>query len=106
MPTTWRAPASPRCCAAAPQRVYHASDDSELQDGRPLRRVADPSACRAPPRIAARSRRATLSPMQWSFMSESRRLDNTRLKRELRVRLRYPTRAAAALAVRRRFELS
>ena len=24
-------------------------------------------------------------------MSESRRLDNTRLKRELRVRLRYPT---------------
>jgi hypothetical protein len=24
-------------------------------------------------------------------MSESRRLDNTRLKRELRLRLRYPT---------------
>jgi hypothetical protein len=29
--------------------------------------------------------------MQLSFMSESRRLDNTRLKRELKVRLRYPT---------------
>ena len=29
--------------------------------------------------------------MQWSFMSESRRLDNTRMKRELRLRLRYPT---------------
>jgi hypothetical protein len=29
--------------------------------------------------------------MQLSFMSESRRLDNTRLKRELRLRLRYPT---------------
>jgi len=26
-----------------------------------------------------------------SFMGESRRLDNTRLKRELRVRLHYPT---------------
>jgi hypothetical protein len=26
-----------------------------------------------------------------SFMSESRRLDNRRLKRELRLRLRYPT---------------
>jgi hypothetical protein len=26
-----------------------------------------------------------------SFMSESRRLDNTRLKRELRVRLLHPT---------------
>ena len=32
-----------------------------------------------------------LSPMQLSFMSESRRLDNTRLKRELRLRLHYPT---------------
>jgi hypothetical protein len=32
-----------------------------------------------------------LSPVQLSFMSESRRLDNTRLLRELRLRLRYPT---------------
>jgi hypothetical protein len=32
-----------------------------------------------------------MSPMQLSFMSESRRLDNRRLKRELRLRLRYPT---------------
>jgi hypothetical protein len=30
-------------------------------------------------------------------MGESRRLDNTRLKRELRLRLRYPT-VAAGLA--------
>ena len=29
--------------------------------------------------------------LQLSFMGESRRLDNTRLKRELRVRLRHPT---------------
>jgi len=29
--------------------------------------------------------------MQWSFMSESRRLDNTRMKRELGLVLRYPT---------------
>jgi hypothetical protein len=29
--------------------------------------------------------------MLMSFMSESRRLDNRRLKRELRLRLRYPT---------------
>ena len=32
-----------------------------------------------------------LSPMQLSFMGESRRLDNRRLKQELRLRLRYPT---------------
>ena len=29
--------------------------------------------------------------MLLSFMSESRRLSNVRMKRELRVRLRYPT---------------
>jgi hypothetical protein len=29
--------------------------------------------------------------MLLSFMSESRRMDNARLKRELRLRLRYPT---------------
>ena len=32
-----------------------------------------------------------MSPVQLSFMSESRRLDNRRLVRELRVSLRYPT---------------
>ena len=31
-----------------------------------------------------------MSPLQLSFMSESRRLDNRRIKRELRARLRYP----------------
>ena len=39
-----------------------------------------------------------LSPMLLSFMSESRRLDNRRLKRELRLRLRYPTVAEGLLA--------
>jgi hypothetical protein len=32
-----------------------------------------------------------IAPMLLSFMSESRRLDNHRMKRELRVRLHYPT---------------
>ena len=32
-----------------------------------------------------------IAPMLLSFMSESRRMDNTRLHRELRLRLRYPT---------------
>jgi hypothetical protein len=32
-----------------------------------------------------------MEPALLSFMSESRRLDNRRLKRELRLRLQYPT---------------
>jgi hypothetical protein len=43
-----------------------------------------------PPRITRAQATEQLSPMLLSFMSESRRLDNTRLKRELRLRLRYP----------------
>jgi hypothetical protein len=45
----------------------------------------------APPRVSRQEAQAVMSPMQLSFMSESRRLDNRRLVRELRVSLRYPT---------------
>ena len=44
-----------------------------------------------PPRITRDEARAQLSPVQMSFMSESRRLRNDRLKRELRLRLHHPT---------------
>jgi hypothetical protein len=47
------------------------------------------------PRLPREEVRRTVPPLQWSFMSESRRLDNTRMKRELRLRLRYPTVAPA-----------
>ena len=46
-----------------------------------------------------RAQAATLmSPMQLSFMAESRRLGNARLKRELKLRLRYPTVVQGMLA--------
>jgi hypothetical protein len=44
-----------------------------------------------PPRISRAEAATRLSPTQLSFMSESRRLDNRRLKHELRVRLCYPS---------------
>ncbi|MFB1029910.1 MAG: SDR family NAD(P)-dependent oxidoreductase, partial [Thauera sp.] len=44
-----------------------------------------------PPRMARAEIVHHLSPLTLSFMSESRRLHNRRLKRELRLRLRYPT---------------
>jgi nucleoside-diphosphate-sugar epimerase len=80
---------------AAPQRVYHVSDDSELKMGEHFDAVADAFGLARAPRLSREALRASVSEMQWSFMSESRRLDNTRLKRELRVRLAYPTPAAA-----------
>jgi nucleoside-diphosphate-sugar epimerase len=85
-----------RACVAAlvrgaPQRVYHASDDTEMRMGEYFDLAADLAGLPRPPRIARAEGATALSPVQLSFMSESRRLDNTRLKRELRLRLRYPT---------------
>ena len=44
-----------------------------------------------PPRISRANAEAQLPAMQLSFMSESRRLSNQRMKLELRLKLRYPT---------------
>ena len=80
---------------AAPQRVYHVSDDSALKMGEHFDAVADAFGLPRAPRVSREALRATVSEMQWSFMSESRRLDNTRLHRELRLRLFYPTPSSA-----------
>jgi nucleoside-diphosphate-sugar epimerase len=85
-----------RACVAAlhrgaPQRVYHASDDSELRMGDYFDLAADLSGLPRPPRISREEAAERMSAVQLSFMSESRRLANRRLKRELRVRLRHPT---------------
>lgn len=85
-----------RACVAAlwrggPQRVFHASDDSELKMGDYIDLAADLYGMPRPPRIAREEAQAQLPLSLLSFMGESRRMDNTRLKRELRVRLRHPT---------------
>lgn len=85
-----------RACVAAltralPQRVIHASDDTDLTMGDYFDLAADLCSLPRPPRISRAEARERLSPMLLSFMSESRRLDNQRLKEELRLKLRYPT---------------
>ncbi|WP_372524641.1 SDR family oxidoreductase [Piscinibacter sp.] len=85
-----------RACVAAltrglPQRVLHACDDTDLQMGAYFDLAADLCGLPRPPRITREQARIQLSPLQLSFMSESRRLLNTRMKTELRLVLRYPT---------------
>ena len=72
-------------------RVYNASDDSGMKMGDYFDAVADAFSLARPPRLPRAEIAARLSALTLSFMGESRRLDNRRLKRELRVRLRYPT---------------
>ncbi|EWS54255.1 hypothetical protein X551_02955 [Methylibium sp. T29] len=85
-----------RCCIAAlhrgrPQRVVHASDDTEMKMGDYFDLVADLAGLPRPPRITRAAAGEAISPVGLSFMSESRRLLNRRLHEELRVVLRYPT---------------
>lgn len=78
-------------------RVFNASDDSALKMGDYFDEVADAFGLARPPRVARAEAALRLSPMTLSFMSESRRLDNHRIKQELRVPLRFPT-VSAGLA--------
>jgi nucleoside-diphosphate-sugar epimerase len=85
-----------RACVAAlrrgrHQRVLNIADDSALLMGDYFDLVADRFALTRPQRVTRSEAAALLSPTQLSFLGESRRLLNTRMKRELRVALRYPT---------------
>ena len=84
------------CCLRAleddaPAGIYNASDDSHLKMGEWFDLVADRAGLPRPPRIARSEAAERVPPGLLSFMNESRRLDNTRLKRNLGVRLRFPT---------------
>lgn len=83
-----------------PSRVYNACDDAHLRMGEYFDLVADAYALPRPPRMTRAQAAARLSPMALSFMSESRRLLNSRLKRELRVSLRYADVRAGIAAAR------
>jgi nucleoside-diphosphate-sugar epimerase len=81
-----------------PARVYNAVDDRPLKMGEYFDLVADHFGLPRPPRAPRIVLRAAVSPTMYSFMDESRRLSNRRLRRELKVRLRWPTVAAALSA--------
>ncbi len=72
-------------------RSYNASDDAPQKMGDYFDLVADRFSLPRPPRVARAEARAVLPETLYSFMNESRRLTNRRVKQELRVRLRYPT---------------
>ena len=74
-----------------PGRVIHASDDTSLKMGEYFDAVADAFGLERAPRITRAEAEQQIEPTLLSFMRESRRLVNRRLKEELRVRLQYPS---------------
>jgi nucleoside-diphosphate-sugar epimerase len=93
-----------RICVAALARggrgrVYNAVDRSQLKMGEYFDLVADRCGLPRPPRLPRAQLRAAVSPLMYSFMSESRRIIGDRIVRELKLRLAWPT-VADALASR------
>jgi nucleoside-diphosphate-sugar epimerase len=72
------------------QRAYHAADGSWLRMGEYFDLVAQHFALPRPPRVSRKEAPERIPPALMSFMRESRRLANRRLREELRYRLRYP----------------
>jgi nucleoside-diphosphate-sugar epimerase len=72
-------------------RAYNVVDDSDLKMAEYFDRVAAAFGLAPPARLSRVEAGQRLSPMQISFMRESRRIGNRRLKDELKLRLAYPT---------------
>jgi nucleoside-diphosphate-sugar epimerase len=71
-------------------RAYNASDDSQMKMGEYFDLVAERFGLPKAPRLSRSEAEQRMSPLQLSFMSESRRLRNDRIKNEFRTGLRYP----------------
>ncbi|NNM83346.1 MAG: SDR family oxidoreductase [Burkholderiales bacterium] len=80
----------------APGRTYNVCDDSGLKMGEYFELVASRLGMDSPARMRREELRGRISPMMYSFLCESRRLVNDRMKSELGLALRYP-RVADAL---------
>ena len=92
-----------RACVAAlwrgqPQRIYNVNDDTALRMGDYFDLAADLYGLPRPPRLARDVANDQMPLGLLSFMGESRRMDNTRLKQELGLRLDYPTVATGLLS--------
>jgi nucleoside-diphosphate-sugar epimerase len=78
-------------------RSYNASDDTQLKMGEYFDLLADHLGLARPPRVSRNQAGERVPAAMLSFMEESRRLTNRRL-RELRIRLGYPTVESALTA--------
>jgi nucleoside-diphosphate-sugar epimerase len=85
-----------RACVAAlwrgaAQRIYNTNDDTCLKMADYFELAADLYGLPHPERLTRTQAQQRLPLALLSFMSESRRMDNSRMKKELSLKLRYPT---------------
>ena len=77
--------------ADAPPGVYNASDDTQMKMGEWFDLVAARLGLPKPTRVARAEAAKSIPAPMLSFMGESRRLVNRKMKEGLRVKLAYPT---------------
>jgi len=70
-------------------RIYNVTDGSDDSATRYLQRVARLSSLPPPPLVSRAEAERTFSAMSWSFLRESRRVDNGRMLDELGIALAY-----------------
>lgn len=75
---------------ARPQRLYNAVDDSGLKMGDWFDCVADHLGVPRPPRLSYEAVMTAVTPAMRTFLNESRRLSNRRIRDELGFRFCYP----------------
>lgn len=71
-------------------RVFNVNDDDTMKTGAFYDVVADMLGLPHPPRVGFAQAERTLGDSRMSFLRESRRLSNARIKKELRLQWRYP----------------
>ncbi|NJO67700.1 MAG: SDR family oxidoreductase [Rhodospirillales bacterium] len=73
-----------------PGRIYNVCDDLPAEQSEVVTFACELLGIEPPPAIPFEQAIETLSPMARSFWNDNRRIDNTRIKEELGIALRYP----------------
>jgi nucleoside-diphosphate-sugar epimerase len=74
---------------AAANRLYNVGDGNPASTTEYFRTVARLAGLAPPPEVSREEARRSMSPLAWSFLGDSRRVDTSRLERELAVEIRY-----------------
>jgi nucleoside-diphosphate-sugar epimerase len=74
---------------AAANRLYNVGDGNPASTTGYFRTVARLAGLAPPPEVSREEARRSMSPLAWSFLGNSRRVDTSRLERELAVEIRY-----------------
>lgn len=74
---------------AAADRVYNVGDGNHASTTEYFRIVARLACLAPPPEVSREEARRGMSLLAWSFLGDSRRVDTSRLERELGVEIRY-----------------